>query len=170
MNRATISDERIHKGDKMKRMLPKVLEIIREHSSNDPDVIANNLGIRVHYRALPIRIKGLLVRTPLSRDVVINSKIDTNHKKIALAHELGHVFLHKGGFHLFEINLLTAADKHVKEYEANKFAFLLIAHTCLRNSPLMIDSIRNEKELTFSDTIALLAIFERTGCFINQGR
>jgi len=30
----------------------------------------------------------------------------------------------------------------------------------------MIDSIRNEKELTFNDTIELLKIFERTGCYI----
>nr|DAW12304.1 MAG TPA: hypothetical protein [Caudoviricetes sp.] len=58
-------------------------------------------------------------------------------------------------------------DKKEKEYQANKFAFLLVAHTCLRNLPMMIDSIKNERELTFTDTVELLKIFESTGCYIN---
>ena len=95
----------------MKRMYPIVLDIIKENRSNDPDVIARNLRISVHYRSLPKHLKGLLIKTPFSKDIVI-------------------------------------------------------AHTCLRNSPKMIDSIRNEKELTFNDTIELLKIFERTGCYI----
>lgn len=150
----------------MKRMYPIVLDIIKENRSNDPDVIAKNLRISVHYRSLPKHLKGLLIKTPFSKDIVINSKIDINHKKVALAHELGHVILHKGGYNLFDIDLLTDRDKKEKEYQANKFAFLLVAHTCLRNSPKMIDSIHNEKELTFNDTIELLKIFERTGCYI----
>ena len=150
----------------MKRMLPKVLEIIKENASNDPDVIARNLRIKVHYRFLPRHLKGVLIKTPFSKDVVINSRIDENHKKVPIAHELGHIYLHKGGFDLVDIDLLTDKDKKQKEYEANKFAFLLVAHTCLRNSPKMIDSIRNERDLTFNDTIELLKIFERTGCYI----
>lgn len=153
----------------MKRMLPKVLEIIKEMKSNDPDVIAHKLHIDVHYRAMPLKVKGMLLRTPFSKDVIINSKLDINQKKVALAHELGHVILHRGGYNLFEIDLLTDRDKKEKEYEANKFAFLLVAHTCLRNSPRMIDSIKNERELTFADTVELLKVFESTGCYINQG-
>ena len=88
-------------------------------------------------------------------------------KKVALAHELGHFILHKRGYNIFDIDLLTDRERKEKEYEANKFAFLLVAHTCLRNSPMMIDSIKNERELTFNDTVELLKIFENTGCFIN---
>lgn len=150
----------------MKRMLPKVLDIIKEHKSNDPDVIARNLRIRVHYRLLPKQLKGMLIKTPFTKDIVINSRININQKKVALAHELGHIYLHSGGFNLIEINLLTDSERKRKEYEANKFAFLLVAHTCMRNSPRMIDSIRNERYLTFNDTVELLNIFERTGCYI----
>jgi len=75
----------------MKRMLPIVIDVIRENKSNDPDVIAKNLKIKVHYRTLPKALKGLLIKTPFTKDVVINSRIDVNHKKIALAHELGHI-------------------------------------------------------------------------------
>lgn len=150
----------------MKRMLPKVLDIIKEHKSNDPDVIARNLRIRVHYRLLPKQLKGMLIKTPFTKDIVINSRININQKKVALAHELGHIYLHGGGFNLIEIDLLTDSERKRKEYEANKFAFLLVAHTCMRNSPRMIDSIRNERYLTFNDTVELLNIFERTGCYI----
>ena len=111
----------------MRRMYPIVLDIIKENRSNDPDVIAKNLRISVHYRSLPKQLKGLLIKTPFSKDIVINSKIDVNHKKVALAHELGHVILHKGGYNLFDIDLLTDRDKKEKEYQANKFAFLLVA-------------------------------------------
>lgn len=152
----------------MKRMLPVVIDVIRENKSNDPDVIAKNLKIKVHYRALPKALKGLLIKTPFTKDVVINSRIDVNHKKIALAHELGHIILHKGGYNLLEIDMLTDSDRKAKEYEANKFAFLLVAHTCLRNSPKMIDGIRNEKYLTFNDTVELLKVFENTGCYLGE--
>ena len=60
----------------MKRMYPIVLDIIKENRSNDPDVIARNLRISVHYRSLPKHLKGLLIKTPFSKDIVINSKID----------------------------------------------------------------------------------------------
>ena len=66
----------------MKRMYPIVLDVIKENRSNDPDVIARNLRIRVHYRSLPKHLKGLLIKTPFSRDIVINSKIDINHKRL----------------------------------------------------------------------------------------
>ena len=65
----------------MKRMYPIVLDIIKENRSNDPDVIAKNLRISVHYRSLPKQMKGLLITAPFSKDIVINSKIDENHKQ-----------------------------------------------------------------------------------------
>ena len=110
----------------MKRMYPIVLDVIKENRSNDPDVIARNLRIRVHYRSLPKHLKGLLIKTPFSRDIVINSKIDINHKKVALAHELGHVILHKGGYNLFDIDLFNDRDKREKEVKVKKW----LIHAC----------------------------------------
>ena len=67
----------------MKRMLPIVINVIRENKSNDPDVIAKNLKIKVHYRALPKALKGLLIKTPFTKDVVINSRIDVDHIQLS---------------------------------------------------------------------------------------
>ena len=76
------------------------------------------------------------------------------------------MILHKGGYHLFDIHKLSVSKQDKKEYEANKFAFLLIAHTCLRNNPTMIDSIKGEKTLTLKDTLELLKTFSKESCFI----
>ena len=32
----------------------------------------------------------------------------------------------------------------------------------------MIDGIRNEKYLTFNDTVELLKVFENTGCYLGE--
>ncbi len=53
-------------GCSMKRMYPIVLDI-KENRSNDPDVIARNLRISVHYRSLPKHLKGLLIKTPFQK-------------------------------------------------------------------------------------------------------
>lgn len=55
-----------------------------------------------------------------------------------------------------------------QELEANKFAFLLIAHTCLRNDVDMIDGIREEKLLTTERVLELLEVFAGTSCYINR--
>lgn len=52
-----------------------------------------------------------------------------------------------------------------QEFEANKFAFLLIAHTCLRNNIQMIDGIRGEKLLTFDGVLELLEVFKDFTCY-----
>jgi len=67
---------------------------------------------------------------------------------------LGHYLLHKHGQKIFGFNV--ANDGGVKEYQANKFAFLLAAHTALRNDARMIDSIRAEHNLTGDDLRQLL--------------
>lgn len=67
-----------------------------------------------------------------------------------------------------DMHLLSKEEKDFREYNANKFAFLLIAHTCLRNEPEMIDGIRFEKELTLEDTVRLLERFKTCNCFYKQ--
>ena len=151
----------------MQRMLPKVLDIVSKYETNNPNEIAEKLGIATSYVPLPGDIGGMYIKFVAKQTILINRNYDKNERNVALAHELGHIFLHNnGGFHLLEMQTISRKAQDKTEYEANKFAFLLIAHTCLRNSRLMIHSIRNEKFLTLDDTIQLLKKFEQTSCYI----
>lgn len=85
--------------------------------------------------------------------VLIEKNLDFNHRQVVLAYELGHIFLKQHGKRFADLHLLTKEERDFREYNANKFAFLLIAHTCSRNDPEMIDGIRDEKKLTLEDAV-----------------
>ena len=151
----------------MKRMYPLVLDIVRQYETNNPYELCKFMNISVVHTD-SIGSYGLLVKVLNKKIILIHSDLDNNQRSVVLAHELGHVILHKGGYHLFDIHKLSASKQDKKEYEANKFAFLLIAHTCLRNNPTMIDSIKGEKTLTLKDTLELLKTFSKESCFIRR--
>lgn len=94
-----------------------------------------------------------------------------DEKNVTLAHELGHAVLKHSQHRIIDVDIVSKKDnpEHVakEELEANKFAFLLISHTCLRNDYDMIDGIRNEKLLTIDRVLELLAVFSNTSCYIN---
>lgn len=148
----------------MKRMYPLVLDIVKHFQTNNPNEICEMMGIRVRRQHL-LDGRGFYIKNPWLRIIVLDDRLSLNMADIVLAHELGHIFLHHSGERLFFYDTANNPDYRRKEYEANKFAFLLIAHTCLRNSPLMIDSIRNEKKLSFEELLALLAQFEKVQCY-----
>ncbi len=78
----------------MKRLLPKVVDIIREHKTNDPDKLAALIGIEVYYENVHSEtFQGASFTYKNRRLIVINEKFDWNHRKVILAHELGHTLL-----------------------------------------------------------------------------
>ena len=135
----------------MKKMLPKVLSVVKRFESNDPKSC--------------IGVKGIFISSPIKQLIVVDRALTTNEKNVVLAHELGHYFLHGLGTRIFAVDVLTKEQHRQQEFEANKFAFLLIAHTCLRNKPHMIDSIAAEQRLTFSAVVTLLDEFSATNCY-----
>lgn len=153
----------------MRRMLPKVLDIIKKYRTNDPNELAERLGIKVKYADMMGGPNGIFIKFVKKQVILINKELDFDHQNVVLAHELGHILLHQGGYHLFSMHTLKKDTMEQKEFEANKFAFLLIAHTCLRNNPDMIDGIRNEKRLTIDETVNLVKEFQKAQCFTCQG-
>lgn len=149
----------------MKEMLPKVLEVIKIFETNDPNEICQKMGIKIHIVRLP-DIKGMYVKTLNLQLIFVDDRLDQNERNVVLAHELGHLFLHRHGTPLFGIDILTAKEKKQREHEANKFAFLLIAHTCLRNVPRMIESIQYEQLLSYEEVVLLLERFSATQCYL----
>lgn len=148
----------------MKKMLPKVLSVVKRFESNDPNTICKALHIRVVQKS-HIGVKGIFISSPVKQLIVVDRALTTNEKNVVLAHELGHYFLHGIGARIFAVDVLTKEQHRQQEFEANKFAFLLIAHTCLRNTPHMIDSIAAEQRLTFSAVVSLLDEFSATTCY-----
>ena len=149
----------------MKKMLPFVLTLIKKYETNVPDDIAEYLNVSVTRVALPLSVAGAYAKVGPKKVILINNQYDKDKQNVALAHELGHYLLNHGDVHTVAAHLLPNDAKDAQELQANKFAFLLIAHTCLRNSALMIDAIRDERLLTLDDTTFLLKHFERTACY-----
>lgn len=149
----------------MKRMLPEVLNIVRRYKTNNPNCLAKCIGVDVNYVNLSRFQRMYGMKAGSFKSIIISKALSANERNVALAHELGHIFLHHGGYHWIDFHLLSREEKNIKELNANKFAFLLISHTCLRNRPSMIDGIRDEKVLTIEDTTKLLNELSLFDCF-----
>ena len=151
----------------MKRMLPVVLDLIREYGTNDPSELCQHLKISVKKVVIPDMPKGLSLCVFGHNVIYVNKHLDFNAQNVVIAHELGHVQHRVLGF---DVVPRKESPERVgrQELEANKFAFLLIAHTCLRNNVDMIDGIREEKLLTTERVSELLKVFAGTACYINK--
>jgi Zn-dependent peptidase ImmA (M78 family) len=149
----------------MKRMLPVVLDVIKKYGTNDPNEIAKAMNIAVKKVPLPDEIGGFFLKALTIKEIFINEKDAYNTQNVSLAHEIGHIVLHRAGDQLFTVHPLKKHTVRKQEYEANKFAFLLIAHTCLRNNIQMIDGIQGEKLLTFDGVLESLDIFKNYSCY-----
>ncbi len=154
----------------MKRILPTVLNLVREYGTNNPFELCHIMHINVKMVIIPDMPKGLSLRL-FGRDVVyVNKHLDFNRQHVVVAHELGHIVLGHMQHKVFGFDVIPKRESSEKanqqELAANKFAFLLIAHTCLRNNADMIDGIREEKLLTTERVIELLEVFSDTSCYV----
>ncbi len=154
----------------MKKLLPGVIDIIHRYETNDPVELAQKLGFKIVYKELrALGVRGMAVKLLNVQYIIVDSALPNDVKNVVIAHEIGHIFLHGLLSKVIDFHALTKEEKDYKEFEANKFAFLLISHTCLRNNRDMIDGIRYEEKLTVEGVIELLKVFERTVCFIDSG-
>ena len=106
--------------------LPRSL--IRKHGTNDPFRIAKELNIPVHFRSMK-RQKAFCLCVMRNYSIHINEKLSEQMQRMACAHELGHIMLHKDllrpekgekARQLVELELFDITS--MTEYEANLFA------------------------------------------------
>lgn len=104
-------------------MLNMVLDLINLYGSNEPRNIASRLNIKVFYKRMPVGVSGVLINPDIKKVIIINSRLSRQQQRIALAHQLGHVLLHR------EYDLYGALDDAVRdkmEIDADTFAHLLL--------------------------------------------
>ena len=130
-----------------------MVSLVRKYETNNPAELAKYIGVQVYYVNLHHRMNGAYIKVGKTQVVLIEKNLDFNHRQVVLAYELRHIFLKQHGKRFADLHLLTKEERDFREYNANKFAFLLIAHTCSRNDPEMIDGIRDEKKLTLEDAV-----------------
>ena len=148
----------------MRRLLPTVIDVIRAHESNNPETILRAMHVNIYPHNIIFLPDAFYVRLGQMQSISIKTSLSEDARNVALAHELGHIVLRHLLDSFVHADRLSAARHDEKELAANKFAFLLLAHTCLRNNVRMIDSIRGEKLLSLADTASLLKQLECAAC------
>ncbi len=104
-------------------MLNMVLDLINSCGSNEPRFIASRLNIKVFYKRMPVGVSGVLIKPEIKKAIIINSRLSRQQQRIALAHELGHVLLHK------DYDLFKEIDTDLRtklEHDADTFAHILL--------------------------------------------
>ncbi len=142
--------------------LPRSL--IRKHGTNDPFRIAKELNIPVHFRSMK-RQKAFCLCVMRNYSIHINENLSEQMQRMACAHELGHIMLHKDllrpekgekARQLVELELFDITS--MTEYEANLFAANLLI-----DEDRVLDGLRDGSDIvtiasTLNVNVNLLAI------------
>ena len=131
------------------------------------EVIAKSLGATVRYAPFKGELAGMLIRDDVKRGVVIgvNSLHHPNRQRFTIAHECGHLQLHKGRQAYIDRSPLrinrrdevSSQATNAEEIEANRFAAeLLIPYEMIMNDVL-------ESDLDIDDEMALRELADRYG-------
>lgn len=105
----------------------KCMLLVKKHKTNNPFLLAEELGIIIKYSSNLSKLKGMYTVIKRNRFVFLNSNNDFNTMRIVLAHEIGHDQLHRclaKGSAFSEYSLYGTTSKI--EYEANIFASNLL--------------------------------------------
>lgn len=120
-----------------RKIRAEATRILKEHRIKRPpvpvDEIAEALGARVSYSPFDGELAGMLVRGDEQIVIGVNSLHHTNRQRFTIAHECGHLRLHKGtGIHIdrsFRVNRRDDVSSQAidpDEIEANRFAAELL--------------------------------------------
>lgn len=124
------------------------------------EMVAKNIGATIHYEPFEGDISGMVYRNKDRIIIGVNSLHHPNRQRFTIAHEIGHVLLHKGTeVHVdraYRVNMRNnissqAVDKD--EIEANRFAAAL-----LMPEHMLIDDLKGmEIDFESEDDLAELA-------------
>lgn len=109
----------------MKKDIKKlVLKLTKKFDTNNPEIIANSLGIEIITHNLG-STWGMYRNIKRNKFIFVNNKLSDNERKFVLAHELGHAIMHSKN-NCFYLKHNTFMKVSNFEIEANKFAAELL--------------------------------------------
>ena len=137
---------------------PRATELLSECAVRRPpvpvDEIARSQGARIRYSPFEGELAGMLIRDDRNTVIGVNSLHHVNRQRFTIAHELGHLVLHKGKVHIdrsFRVNrrdAVAAQATNPEEVEANRFAAeLLMPHDLIMGDLADCIDIEDEKDL-----------------------
>jgi Zn-dependent peptidase ImmA (M78 family) len=149
----------------IRREARKVLDQLKIRTAPIPvDKIASALGAKIKYAPYEGEIAGMLVRGKDETVIGVNSLHHPNRQRFTIAHELGHLLLHKDEVHIdraFRNSISSQAiDPH--EIEANRFAAELLMPLHILNtediSSIDVEDESNLLELAQKFKVSLQAM------------
>ena len=151
----------------------KADHLVQFYGTRDPVSIAVQLGIYLHDIGGLTDLLGMYTYRNKERHIILNADLDYIHRRMVVAHELGHDSLHraeaKAGSGLQEFNLFYMRSR--MEYEANAFS----AHLRIDNEELFelvgqgYDVVQLSSIIGTNINLMLIKLNElnRMGCQLN---
>ncbi len=155
----------------------KATRLLRDFDIDSPpipvDAIAERLGAEIRYSPFDGELAGMLMRGDDQTVIGVNSLHHINRQRFTIAHECGHLLLHKGqDVHIdrtFRVNRRDAVSSQAvdpEEVEANRFAAeLLMPYDMVMNDLVEYDidmeSEDDLKELSDKYEVSLQAMTHR---------
>ena len=143
-----------------RRIETVVCRLLEKHDLTRPpvpvDVLAGQLGALVRYSPFEGEISGVVVRHDDQIIIGVNSLHHPNRQRFTIAHEIGHMLLHRGeAVHVdrtFRINLrndISSQAVDPKEIAANRFAaeLLMPEHMLVVDLKGQVIDFENEEDL-----------------------
>lgn len=109
----------------MNNIRETVMHLIQQYGCCEPVQLCEKMGITVLTHELPASINGFTVRMEGMPFIVLSSALESFERRITIAHELGHIVLHKGT-NAVELSINTSFCVNKYEREADCFAAHLL--------------------------------------------
>ena len=106
----------------------RVRHLIERVGHPDPYAIARELKCEIIVCDLPRHINGMWQRVLRRKYIFVNERLADWQQETVIAHELGHIILHKG-YHASIIRQQSYSNSN-NEREADEFAVLLMQEHC----------------------------------------
>ena len=143
---------------------PIAVRLLKEQNITHPPVpvdrLAEALGAQVRYLPCEAELSGMLFRDGENVIIGVNSRHHVHRQRFTIAHECGHLLLHKGKDvyidRSFRINLradLSSEAVDPDEIEANRFA----AELLMPHRMLLEDLVGRQVDIENEDGIKELA-------------